>query len=187
MPTPSGSLYLEDESGPTVRGSPIPPSSASYSPRLGSRPDLTRAHETTTRMYPLKTVQHPRRKADSDTSSKPLLSPGMASDVGSKGSYTRPMSLDPFLDEPTTGKRRSESDRVGASSATDTLPSEGAFQFSSRFEHQIDEAGQHLIITGRDGVLQKCEDEVSRCARASVAWDRPLTRHAFCSLYTLLA
>jgi hypothetical protein len=30
---------------------------------------------------------------------------------------------------------------------------------TSRFEHKIGDDGQHLILTGRNGVLEKCEDE----------------------------
>lgn len=45
--------------------------------------------------------------------------------------------------------------------AGSTSPSDRSYIMTSRFEHQVTADGEHIVLTGREGDLQRCEDEVS--------------------------
>lgn len=48
-----------------------------------------------------------------------------------------------------------------ARQAGSTTPSDQSYIMTSRFEHQVTADGEHIVLTGREGELQRCEDEVS--------------------------
>lgn len=48
-----------------------------------------------------------------------------------------------------------------ARDAGSTSPSDRSYIMTSRFEHQVTADGEHIVLTGREGELQRCEDEVS--------------------------
>ncbi|GAA6057033.1 hypothetical protein JCM3770_005219 [Rhodotorula araucariae] len=48
---------------------------------------------------------------------------------------------------------------TASTSASRTSAGEQSVHMTARFEHQIGEAGEHLVITGREGRLERCEDE----------------------------
>ncbi|BGP50676.1 hypothetical protein JCM10450v2_006601 [Rhodotorula kratochvilovae] len=55
-----------------------------------------------------------------------------------------------------------EKERDGGSASTSmTGGSAGSrpLHMTSRFEHQVGQDGQHLVLTGREGLLERCEDE----------------------------
>lgn len=156
-------VSADGESATVTPSIPSPPLPEERRPSLETN--------TATRIYPFKSVQHPsaRHRRDSaarDSHNNPPLSPRPFSDEGSAGSSVngmgmKPKSLDPFLEEPTTGEREDEKDPELASSATgETMSSDRAFLMSTRFEHQEGEDGEHLVITGRNGQIETCAEEV---------------------------
>jgi hypothetical protein len=56
-----------------------------------------------------------------------------------------------------------------ARDAGSASPSDRSYIMTSRFEHQVTGDGEHIVLTGREGELQRCEDEVSLLNR--LAWD----------------
>lgn len=113
-----------------------------------------------THIYPLKSVAHPATRSASSTngdaaSSRPL------SPVESVGSSLPPRSLDPYLSEPTNHHKAEWAAAAddGTNSSNGSLASNARHFLSTRLEHQ-EEDGEHYIITGRDGEIVRCEDEV---------------------------
>lgn len=92
--------------------------------------------------------------------------------------------------DPSTS-RRTQSPRPPPTNHSTSLTggsssSERPMLMTSRFEHKVTEDGQHLVITGREGELERCEDEVRSVAfRLSTHPSPALTLLALlCSPYT---
>lgn len=145
---------------------------------------------TAPRIFPTRSVRHPSSKRPSaarshsgsqlkaevppepSTSSSPNEPP-----AASPSLVSQPLSLDDVLPEPTTYAEQ-ESDRGdghqdGASVSHGGTGSIKSLQYlTTRFEHSVGEDGTHLVLTGRDGELQRCEDEVRLCVPSllSLAW-----------------
>lgn len=141
--------------------------------------ERTTSSTSTPRLFPIRSVVYPSSKARQSGSHElnALQSPvsgsqpsGGAPSVDNLASPSKPRSLDPFLEEPTSHPKFQADDdvtthRVGdASSTAGSLRSERQYAFTSRFEHETTADGEHLVITGREGKITRCEDEV----RASV-------------------
>lgn len=130
---------------------------------------------TTPRIFPTRSVRHPSTKhpsaarsgsgslrksevpAEPSTSSSPvdvLASPFLAS-----------QSLNEGLPELTTHAEKGGDVDTGQQDGTvasrgDTGSVASLQYLTTRFEHAVGEDGGHLVLTGRDGELQRCEDEV---------------------------
>jgi hypothetical protein len=74
----------------------------------------------------------------------------------------KPPSLDPFLSEPTTHAKAELQQLEAEEGASSAGGSDVQLFLSERFEHQEGEDGDHYIVTGRNGQIERCEDEVSR-------------------------
>lgn len=160
------------------------------------RPSLS----NTARIFPIKSVTHPSRRRDSDSNHRPSLKPqlnGVTSPVltspsehSSQGS--KPASLDPYLDQPTTHARYQDNEIEKASTAGgESLSSDKLFHMTTRFEHKVGEDGEHLVVTGRNAQIQRCEDEVSPSrenrhslcrtrGNAHVGFSGRLSRYSWC-------
>lgn len=169
----SGQEERQAAGGAAAASSPAPTSPAA-SATVAPPPFERRASlngSSSTRIYPIKSVAHPSMRArrnSAATSASGPLSPRPLSPVESLPSSTgaKPPSLDPFLPEPTShAKAEHAAAEEGASSAGGSLQSENQLFMSERFEHQEGEDGDHYIVTGRNGQIERCEDEVSGCRR----------------------
>ncbi|BGP57501.1 hypothetical protein JCM8202v2_005145 [Rhodotorula sphaerocarpa] len=93
---------------------------------------------------------------------------------GRAGSGPRSDVQEHDFEEGTTGLGLSSTRRTGASrmlnpnetryenaarGAGSTAGSNQSYVMTSRFEHKVTDDGEHLILTGREGELQRCEDE----------------------------
>lgn len=134
-------------------------------------------------MYPTRLVRHPSKaqklpalRAGSATSTEAELRPTSASPApppllppGPVRTSSGTLSLDPYLQEPTTHAKLEEEHSEPADEASRGATAEsvgsGGFAFTRRFE-AVTENGEFLVLTGRDGELQRCEDEVRLCLRS---------------------
>lgn len=137
---------------------------------------------TAPRFFPTRSVRHPSTKRPSAErthsgsqlkSEAPLEASTTSSAYGAPAAspfaVSQPQSLDDVLPEPTAhGKKEIDgeySHQDGASASRAGTASVASLQYlTTRFEHTVGEDGTHLVLTGRDGELQRCEDEVLLCA-----------------------
>lgn len=163
----SPSPPLTQSSGPNDPPQPVP---------FTRRPSLS----SSARIFPIKSVAHPPKRAGSEqhqddnggsrgnaTSSTAKPSPVLASPSEHPSTESKPASLDPYLDQPTTHEKYDD-DRGGggqgdtASTTQDgSMSSDKLFHMTTRFEHKVGDDGEHLVVTGRNAQIQRCEDEVS--------------------------
>lgn len=170
---PSSDASSQEGGGETARAGSPTTSATAPPPPFERRPSLNGGHMST-RIYPIKSVAHPSRRArrnSAATSASGPLSPRPHSPVESVPSSlgAKPASLDPFLSEPTTHARAEVPEaeaEEGASSAGGSRQSDLQLFMSERFEHQEGEDGDHYIVTGRNGQIERCEDEVGDCRRS---------------------
>ncbi|KAK4047468.1 hypothetical protein OIV83_005380 [Microbotryomycetes sp. JL201] len=106
----------------------------------------------------------------------------------SDDSSTKPKSLDPYLDRPTTHQKYSDQEMTereqarkqkqqqqqqqtqDANTSSSVTSGDVLFSMTSRFEHVVGDDGQHLVVTGRDGNFVRCEDEPIRTPQAVQAF-----------------
>ncbi|ORY55950.1 hypothetical protein BCR35DRAFT_355672 [Leucosporidium creatinivorum] len=153
----------EAAASPTAPATPPVGSATAPPPPFERRPSITGS--SSTRIYPIKSVAHPSMRArrnSAATSASGPLSPRPLSPVESVPSSVdvKPPSLDPFLPQPTTHEKVTQlEEEEGASSAGWSRQSDTQLFMSERFEHQEGEDGDHYIVTGRNGQIERCEDE----------------------------
>jgi hypothetical protein len=89
-----------------------------------------------------------------------------------------------------TRNEQNEEDSMETHSRSTSSASSRPLILTSRFEHQVTEGGEILILTGREGQLMTCEDEVSRTILLSTFFLQPVLILFFLSflssLFTLL-
>lgn len=155
----------ERQAAGAAASSTAPPAASATAPPppFERRPSLNGS--SSTRIYPIKSVAHPSMRArrnSAATSASGPLSPRPLSPVESVPSSlgAKPASLDPFLPEPTT---HAKAELLGEAEedASSAGGSDLQLFMSERFEHQEGEDGDHYIVTGRNGQIERCEDEVS--------------------------
>ncbi|SCV69208.1 BQ2448_2228 [Microbotryum intermedium] len=144
------------------------------------------------RLFPMRNVMHyhsskgkeraaPMSPGSPPSSAYPLMSPSFSRASGASGVTS---SIDPFTYHasapqamPPSRELASRAETPGAdvASSVRTFPSEGAqsdmpLLMTARFEHSIAPDGSHHVLTGRDGVMERCEDEPIRVPGAIQAF-----------------
>ena len=109
------------------------------------------------RYYPIRSVLYPPRRRPSNLGAAPSLSSPTLSDTADGHD---PLSIAPLATVPT---------EKGKGEETIASVEAAAYVLTTRFEHAATEDGDY-IITGRDGDLQKCEDEPIRSPGAIQAF-----------------
>lgn len=120
---------------------------------------------TETRVYPVRRVVHlkPLEEAELDGSesygsdhSRP--SSGFDSRLGS---FSTPLRTNSNFANPSSVDGRSENDDFDPRPPLSKNPSSNSYPLTTRFSHTVTVDGSNLVVTGRDGKLERCEDEVS--------------------------
>ncbi|ORY73094.1 hypothetical protein BCR35DRAFT_281817 [Leucosporidium creatinivorum] len=162
QPVPSSGMSTissqpEDVAGVSSRASQL----SSSTPRL--YPTRSVRHPSTKRPSVVRTLSNSIGKVDAvpepSTSSSPIAAPALSPSI-----VSQPRSLDDVLPEPTTHAKKGDGDDSihpeAASASRGGTASVASLQYlTTRFEHTVGEDGTHLVLTGRNGELQRCEDE----------------------------
>ncbi|KAM0790366.1 hypothetical protein ACM66B_003249 [Microbotryomycetes sp. NB124-2] len=153
---------------------------------------------TTTRIYPVRSVVVPsnqRKQAPAHLDADAGAADGAQDESPpqtplSDDSSTKPKSLDPYLNEPTTHEKYSDQEmterdnkklqqqqqqqqqRPHSKPNTSSSIASGdvLFSMTTRFEHVVGDDSEHLVVTGRDGKFVRCEDEPIRTPQAVQAF-----------------
>ncbi|SGY74350.1 BQ5605_C005g03357 [Microbotryum silenes-dioicae] len=156
--------------------SPLSPPASTTSSGGASSVDRPGGALPSSRLFPMRNVMHyhsskgkeraaPMSPGSPPSSGYPIMSPAFSR---ASGTSALTSSIEPFTFHasamPTTRKLASRPETPGTASSAPTVPSEGAqsdipLLMTARFEHSVAPDGSHHVLTGRDGVMERCEDE----------------------------
>lgn len=131
------------------------------------------ASETTeTRVYPVRRVVHMKPleasdPPDSDSYSENASSGGFDSRLTS---FSSPIRTNSNFANPSSADGRSDADSFDDQTPRSDNPSPTSYPLTTRFSHTVTVDGSNLVVTGRDGKLERCEDEVSDLLLSLCTW-----------------
>ena len=119
-----------------------------------------------TRVYPLRRVVHmkPLEVSEQDDTASEISSDHTRQSSGFDSrlsSFPSPIRTNSNLANPSSVDGRSDNDFSDQSPPPSPGPNSFSYPLTTRFSHTVTVDGSNLVVTGRDGKLERCEDEVS--------------------------
>ena len=174
LPTPGDSL-----GGPGPLGRPRSRTIEERSGEESERnfPNGGTEDATETRVYPVRRVVHMKplevaEPLDSDSYDSEHSRPSSGFD-SRLTSFSLPVSTNSNFANPSSLDGRSENDSFDERPPLSKRASSNSYPLTTRFSHTVTVDGSNLVVTGRDGKLERCEDEVSDSLLPLCTWLRP--------------